>query len=191
MKDEVKQLYLEYISKRRMNPDPEQIGPYFGGFLNGSEILFVGQNFGAPLKTDNLFMNNINEYKNDYDSLMTFFEEQWWTSRFGGFLINVLGDLNLYRRDISFTNLAIWMTNKNVFPQITKLEYDLFKNELEIVHPKLIIYLSSTAKSLIEQNLYNLNCPRMYFAHPASFRYSSDYKTQIVTRIKSTWKKTI
>ena len=149
-------------------------------FIRGSRILFVSQNPGNPFtlqeinRFEKMSMLNFRDYQKE-------FNESWSNSLFGKFYQKVCSYVSKdCLEESSFTNLIKRPTIKNKTPILSNLDLDCFKKELEIISPKLIVFLSKFAH---DNSGDLINRPVLVFKHPATMKYADNYAKEIANKI--------
>ena len=177
----IEELYSTYYLKHKK----EDKIPLFG-MVFGTELLFVGQNPGNPnvVATDlhrKIFENFASL---DYKKQQETFIFSWKQSTFVKFIANVCSklELDLYK-DAAVTNFVKYWTPNNQRPQATEDDQKLLVCEIEILHPKLAVFLSKFVFNNFEyKNRVTSKC--LSLDHPASRYYSEIYAQEVAAQIR-------
>ncbi|MAG26419.1 hypothetical protein CMI47_12790 [Candidatus Pacearchaeota archaeon] len=153
------------------------------GMINGTELLFVGQNPGIPFQKDHIEL--FREFTSlSYDEQQKVFKKSWIKSMFVKFIINVCNGVNIdFHNNVGVTNIVKYWTQNNRCPTITEADQKLLTCEIELLKPKCVIFLSKFAFNQFKyKNKITTKC--LSFDHPAAHRYARSYTNEIINSLK-------
>ena len=171
-----KYLSIENISKYRI--------PLMG-LINGNELLFVGQNPGAPFKKEHheQFSNFTSLSYNEQQAL---FKSSWVQSLFIKFIIKICDSIDIdFNKNVSVTNIVKYWTANNARPLVTSDDKKLLACEIKIINPKCVIFLSRYAYTNFEHK-DKFNIQFLSYDHPAAHYYSEKYMKSIANNLRTT-----
>lgn len=151
----------------------------------GNELLFIGQNPGNPnvVSTD-LHRKIFENFESlDYKKQRETFVYSWKQSTFIKFIANVCTQLGLdLYKDTSVTNFVKYWTPNNAKPEATEDDQKLLACEIEILRPKLTVFLSKFAFNNFKyRDRVTSKC--LSLDHPASRYYSDVYASEVSRKI--------
>ena len=149
--------------------------------INGSKILFVGQNPGSPHgKHLEIFQDFLDL---PYSEHQKTFKNSWKQSTFIKFIIALCDKASIdFNSDVTVTNIVKHWTINNARPDISFDDQKMLACEIHILQPKLVVFLSKfAANSYIYKDLYNTKY--LMLDHPASRHYSSSYLEEAAIKI--------
>jgi|ETNvirnome_6_100_1030635.scaffolds.fasta_scaffold02529_2 uracil-DNA glycosylase len=182
MSEELETLYKAYYDSKLHISSDECIIPLMG-MINGTEILFVGQNPGAPFQKDHIKL--FNEFTNlAYDEQQSAFKESWVKSMFVKFIINVCNKLDIdFHKSGGVTNIVKHWTTNNKRPIVTSADQKLLACEIELTKPKCVVFLSKFAyRQFAYKDKVTSAC--ISLDHPAAHRYAHAYVDDVIYAIK-------